>query len=180
MTKPRSIPASEWDLHKAQICTLYEEEKKTLKELVELMEENHGFHATSVMTSPRVCYYRPRLTPTNSPSQYTRQFRKWGLKKNATREAWELASLQVKKRELEGKDTEIRMNNRPVPAKKLKKAILRYADQTSQASQDLGKLSPLRTSYSDFHAHSSRQRCSGERTRHCHRSNSVSSPACGN
>lgn len=50
MSAARSIPPSEWETHKADISALYLAEKKTLVEVMKLMEDDHGFCARSVVT----------------------------------------------------------------------------------------------------------------------------------
>ena len=50
MSAARSIPPEEWEAHKADISALYLAEKKTLVEVMKLMEEDHGFCARLVVT----------------------------------------------------------------------------------------------------------------------------------
>ena len=75
----------------------------------------------------------------NSKAQYVRKLKQWRLEKNSTKDKWEFAAGQVQKRRLEGKETEVIINGRPVPAKKLKKEMARYAGCESSSERVLGK-----------------------------------------
>jgi len=61
------------------------------------------------------------------------------LEKNSTKEKWEFAAGQARKRRLEGKETEIIINGRLVSAKKLKKEMARYVDGASSSANVSGK-----------------------------------------
>ncbi|KAJ3530065.1 hypothetical protein NM208_g9489 [Fusarium decemcellulare] len=100
------IPLALWDRNKEHIRGLYLEQDKTLDELVQCMAQDHGFHA--------------------SRAQYIRRLDSWKMRKNSTKKEWEYAGALVAKRKLNGKDTEIVMGEKVVPAKKLKKELGRY------------------------------------------------------
>ncbi|KAH6613402.1 ankyrin repeat-containing domain protein [Chaetomium tenue] len=112
-TPPRRISPAEWDSHKDAISTAYL--TKTLGEVITHIGDTYGFYATK--------------------AQYVRKLKQWGLEKNSTKEKWEFAASQVQKRRLEGKDTEVIINGRPVPAKKLKKEMARYASGESSVEK---------------------------------------------
>lgn len=87
------------------------------------------------------------LDTADSKAQYVRKLKQWRLEKNSTKEKWEFAASQVQKRRLEGKETEVIINGRPVPAKKLKE-MARYASCESSLEKALGKscILPIRSS----------------------------------
>ncbi|KAF4449296.1 ankyrin, partial [Fusarium albosuccineum] len=104
MADTRRVSQNEWNLHKAVISEHYQ--NKTLAELMTLMEDRYKFRA--------------------SKAQYIRQLKKWGIEKYSTNDKWKVAAEQVQKRKLQGKETEILINGKPVPSKKLKKELTRY------------------------------------------------------
>lgn len=61
------------------------------------------------------------------------------MKKYSSKEDWKHADTLIRKRKVEGKDTEIFINGKPVSAKKLKKELGRYAWQQPHGQQSLGK-----------------------------------------
>lgn len=52
-----------------------------------------------------------------------RKLRNWGMDKNIKAQAWEHAVSLLNEREAEGKDTELRMGNKVIPVKRLKKHL---------------------------------------------------------
>jgi hypothetical protein len=46
----RRIPSAEWEKKRPIITKLYQEEKRPLKEVMEVLEREHGFTATCVLT----------------------------------------------------------------------------------------------------------------------------------
>jgi hypothetical protein len=58
--------------------------------------------------------------------QYLRRFKEWGLSKNITSEAWKVVEHRLRKRRLEGKETEVLLNGIIVDKKRLKKEISRH------------------------------------------------------
>ncbi|KAH7239769.1 ankyrin repeat-containing domain protein [Fusarium solani] len=79
----------------------------TLAEVMRLMEDEH------------------------SKAQYVRKLKNWGMEKNSTNQKWKVAAQQVQKRKLEGKETEILINGRLIPWKKLRKETARYTGSQS-------------------------------------------------
>ncbi|KAF4464467.1 hypothetical protein FALBO_8695 [Fusarium albosuccineum] len=116
MPQAPRIPKAAWEAHKDRICTLYLVEDKTLDEVIQYMEQEHGFRA--------------------SKPQYIRKLTvNWKLRKNSTKEEWEQATALVSKRQAEGKPTELMMNGLMIPSKKKKKEMNRYKpSQTQQLS----------------------------------------------
>ncbi|KAI8711507.1 Clr5 domain-containing protein [Fusarium sp. LHS14.1] len=111
MAGSRSIAPEEWESLKAIISDLYLNQKMTLSGVMRLMEDEHGFRA--------------------SKAQYVRKLKNWGMGKNSTNQKWKVAAQQVHKRKLEGKETEIVINGRLIPWKKLRKETARYANSQS-------------------------------------------------
>ncbi|RGP59080.1 hypothetical protein FSPOR_11579 [Fusarium sporotrichioides] len=113
MFRAPRIPDDQWEAHKDIIKSLYLDEKKpkTIKEIQKFMSETHQFHATE--------------------KQYIRKVTvNWKLRKNATKEEWEQASVLVLKRKAEGKLTELTIHGKIIPDKKRKKETRRYAPKS--------------------------------------------------
>jgi len=55
-----------------------------------------------------------------------RKFKQWHLEKNSTNGKWRFVAGQIQKRKFEGKDSEIFINGKMIPAKKIKKETARY------------------------------------------------------
>lgn len=71
--------------------------------------------------------------------QYTRQFGKWGFKKNAKDEEWFFVASQGVKRKRDGKDFgPVWMHGKFIPESTVRKEISRHVKLSS--SQDLGNL----------------------------------------
>ncbi|KAL5606841.1 hypothetical protein BROUX41_003218 [Berkeleyomyces rouxiae] len=88
------VPAESWENHKAVIRQLYLDERRPLKEVMQLMVERHGFRAT--------------------PKMYKTRFSQWGFAKNNTEEEVKrLLSIKFQ-RDAEGKTSEFVRNGRVV------------------------------------------------------------------
>ena len=59
-------------------------------------------------------------------SQYEARLRKWGIRKNGTRDDWKSIGRFVKMREQEGKRTVVYMYGKRISTAKAKKQISRY------------------------------------------------------
>ncbi|KAM0436787.1 hypothetical protein ACHAPT_002498 [Fusarium lateritium] len=111
MSRTARIPLALWESEKQHIHVLYLDKDKTLDELVQCMAEEHGFYATR--------------------AQYIRRLESWKMKKYSTKKEWEYVDSLVRKRKIEGKESEIIMGGKPISAKKLKKELGRYAQPGS-------------------------------------------------
>ncbi|RSL98094.1 hypothetical protein CDV31_012740 [Fusarium ambrosium] len=111
MSPAARIPLSHWEMEKEHIRALYLDQDKTLDELVKCMAEEHGFEATR--------------------AQYIRRLDSWKMRKYSTKEEWEYVHSLVRKRKLEGKESEIIMDGKPISVKKLKKELGRYGQPSS-------------------------------------------------
>ncbi|GFF65875.1 isoform 3 of ankyrin-3 [Aspergillus lentulus] len=68
-----------------------------------------------------------------SAPQYTRQFKKWGFKKNLTDEDWKFVARRRAKRKRDGKDPgEVRVHSNLIPELKVRKETARHVSLLSQ------------------------------------------------
>ncbi|UPK89666.1 hypothetical protein LCI18_000601 [Fusarium solani-melongenae] len=105
------IPSSLWEREKEHIRALYLDQDKELDELVKCMAKDHGFYATR--------------------AQYIRRLGNWKMRKYSTKEEWKYVDSLVRKRKLEGKESEIIMGGKPISVKKLKKELGRCGQPSS-------------------------------------------------
>ncbi|KAF4340615.1 hypothetical protein FBEOM_5461 [Fusarium beomiforme] len=106
MPPASKIPTALWEAQKARITELYVDQDKTLDEVIETMAES-GFNATK--------------------KQYIRKVNvNWKLQKNYTKAKWQHASALVRKRESEGKATELMIDGKIIPEKRIRKELRRY------------------------------------------------------
>ncbi|KAH6973072.1 ankyrin repeat-containing domain protein [Ilyonectria sp. MPI-CAGE-AT-0026] len=108
MFRAPRIPDVLWDRHKEQICDLYLNKNMQLKVIMDCMAKEHGFSATK--------------------AQFVRKLEVWGIKKNHTKEAWIYAEAMHQKRKREGKDSEVLIDGKLVPQKRMKKELGRYGN----------------------------------------------------
>jgi hypothetical protein len=77
--------AERWGLLKDVMARLYVDEKKKLKDIVEIMKAEYRFYASSVLIYLSNCIHRFRrmLTPLRlcSEKQYKRQFGLWNMRR---------------------------------------------------------------------------------------------------
>ncbi|KAF4466427.1 hypothetical protein FALBO_6710 [Fusarium albosuccineum] len=103
---------AQWEEQRDRIYTMYVDEDEKLDRVIERMAQEHNFHAS-----------RP---------QYIRRITVcWKMRKNSTKEEWQLAKSLVRKRKAEGKETRLSMNGKSVDSKKLKKELRRYQEPQS-------------------------------------------------
>lgn len=69
----------------------------------------------------------------NSKSQYERQFKAWGFKKNLTSTDWGDIAHRIGKRKRQGKESMIRFNDAIIASKKVKKEISRQVKPELEA-----------------------------------------------
>lgn len=76
-------------------------------------------------------------------SQYVRQFKKWGLSKNAKRQQYEFVAQRLKKRKRDGKeDSDVYINGALVDHKKLKKELSRHVTASFDCLPITGRFNP--------------------------------------
>ncbi|KAI1117737.1 Clr5 domain-containing protein [Nemania sp. NC0429] len=100
-----TMASNDWERHKATILNLYLLENAPVHRVVSYMRDNYNFVKTK--------------------AQYEYQFKKWGAKKNATKETWQGVAHQINKRR--GKHSETTLVGMPVSAEKTRRMMQRYA-----------------------------------------------------
>ncbi|KAI1357142.1 Clr5 domain-containing protein, partial [Xylaria arbuscula] len=106
---PTDLTDNDWNSYRDTIRSLYITENRKLQGPGGVMQEmstEHGFNATK--------------------AQYERRFKKWGFRKNKTKEDWEAIALKVTKRKRDNKESEVRIGGEVVLVKKLRKELSRY------------------------------------------------------
>jgi len=79
--------------------------------------------------------------PHCSKAQYIRKFKQWNFEKNSTKEKWKFIARCLKKRKLDGKESETYINGKLIPRKKVKKEVSRYYMPSTQQISDTGMIS---------------------------------------
>ncbi|KAK2787044.1 hypothetical protein FQN53_005744 [Emmonsiellopsis sp. PD_33] len=102
----RSDKAAEWEPYKAEIKQLYLIENKTKAEVIAFMKTERDFH--------------------KSPTQYQRQFEKWGFVKYSNAQEYEYMGYAIKKRKFANKDTEIDIRGKRLKSRELGKELRRH------------------------------------------------------
>ncbi|KIX00540.1 uncharacterized protein Z518_10680 [Rhinocladiella mackenziei CBS 650.93] len=109
MTTQRVVPhpsEKTWERHKATIRKLYLEENKTLDEVMRAMNASHGFVSTK--------------------SNYERRIRRWKFRKNHAAVQWKAVVRRVQSRQRSGKESNVYIDSRFVPPKKLRRKVSLY------------------------------------------------------
>ncbi|OHE97313.1 hypothetical protein CORC01_07368 [Colletotrichum orchidophilum] len=97
-----------WDCHRSIITKLYQDDKRTLKQVKQIMERDHSFYATERM-------FKTRL-------------RSWGLEKKLKEtEVWHIVQLN-REREARGKKSEFYIRNQRVRWERLVRYLVRRPD----------------------------------------------------
>ncbi|GIC91000.1 uncharacterized protein Aud_007440 [Aspergillus udagawae] len=104
---------TEWQSHRDELKALWLDQRWTLEQIQEHMSQRHSFR--------------------KSAPQYTRQFKKWGFKKNLTDEDWKFVAHRREKRKRDGKDAgDVRVHGNLIPEPKVRKETARHASLLSQ------------------------------------------------
>lgn len=74
----------------------------------------------------------------DSKAQYVRQFKKWGFGKNSTTEEWKFIARRIRKRALEGKESETYIRGELATNKKIKKEISRHVPPSFENGRNSG------------------------------------------
>jgi hypothetical protein len=61
-----------------------------------------------------------------SKAQYELHFKKWGFRKNRTKDEWRAVDQKIEKRKREHKESEVYIDGILIESKKVKKSTLRY------------------------------------------------------
>lgn len=134
MTKRRagssSIPDEEWERHKEEIVSLYR--NSTRKRVMQLMSEGHGFHARYGSLVSLLHEISTNDPLTFSESQYTRVFKKWGLRRYSNARDWKRIDRCIRKRRSKGKASNVILYGNPISQDKLEKEIARNVSFTDR------------------------------------------------
>lgn len=128
----RKIPEAEWLVHKEEIHFLYLTENKSREEVMTVMEKSHGFRARCADDRRLIIDLTGFANCCNSKAQYIRKFEQWDFKKNSTDAKWKFIAQKSQKRTLEGKESDIYLDGKLVPRKKVKKEISRHTPPSWQ------------------------------------------------
>ncbi|MCJ1342795.1 hypothetical protein MMC31_000984 [Peltigera leucophlebia] len=107
----------DWAPHEAEIKDRYLVQDLSLEGLMRYMKERHNFRA--------------------SKAQYETQLKKWDFRKNMTSKEWDYTILHIRKRKLDGKESDVYFNGSKVPEKKLKKQMSRHFPLTQDQVFDM-------------------------------------------
>ncbi|KUL86471.1 hypothetical protein ZTR_08099 [Talaromyces verruculosus] len=105
-----TIPDETWEEHKGDIVSLYQ--SSTLESVMQLMSERHGFHA--------------------SKNQYTRMFKKWGIRRYSNVRDWRKIDRCIRKRRSQGKASNLILYGNLISQDKLEKEIARNVSFTDR------------------------------------------------
>ncbi|KAG2026999.1 hypothetical protein GB937_000735 [Aspergillus fischeri] len=104
---------TEWQRHRDELKALWLDQRWTLGQIQEHMAQRHSFR--------------------KSAPQYTRQFKKWGFKKNLTDEDWKFVARRREKRKRDGKVAgDVRVHGNLIPEPKVRKETARHVSLLSQ------------------------------------------------
>ncbi|KAF7862577.1 hypothetical protein EAF04_007450 [Stromatinia cepivora] len=105
--------AEDWERQRATFTQLYIVQDKCLKEVIKIMEDEHGFRAT--------------------PRQYKRRIEQWKLDKNIKENDMRVILRKDLKRKREGKKSEFRISDRDVEPQK----IQRFAQRNKMTEESI-------------------------------------------
>jgi len=118
-SRPRHIPPSEWNRWKDTILAL--RRGKTLKEVMALMRDIHGFSARYSITAPYPAIFS-RITPCLSQSQYETQLNVWENRKNLKADEWADILMIIDKLDSRYETCRVLVSGHPVPAARIERA----------------------------------------------------------
>ncbi|KAM0199502.1 hypothetical protein ACHAPI_003264 [Fusarium lateritium] len=118
----RRIPSAEWEKKRPVITKLYQEEKRPLKEVMEVLEREHGFTATNSFGFLDV---NRKIDQFGSVKMYKSRIWKWGLDKKLKSDEV-LAILILKtERDAQGKTSEFTIRGQPVDLDNINRYVRR-------------------------------------------------------
>ncbi|GAB1315418.1 hypothetical protein MFIFM68171_05628 [Madurella fahalii] len=101
------MASARWEPHRTEILRLFVSEGKSLKEVIAILEQTRGFHA--------------------SKAQYERKLREWGIRKNRMRNRdWFLIAQRIARRREQNKDSEVYIDGVQCPPSKVRKETARH------------------------------------------------------
>jgi hypothetical protein len=134
------VTETDWEKYRETIRILYLTENRRLEGpdgVMDAMKTQHNFEQSYVR---RPDFHVTTLLRLLRKGQYERHFRLWSFKKNSTQATWKAIAKEVRKRQLDGKDSEIYLDGALVPPKKRKKQLQRYSNICSPPSSTQCKL----------------------------------------
>ncbi|VUC24897.1 unnamed protein product [Clonostachys rosea] len=102
MPRPPLKSKDAWDTQKERIRSLYVAKGYTLSQTIKEMRETHGFDATQ--------------------REYVKRLKSWEMFKNARMQDWK----HVRDRDLDKKDTRVRISGKDVRRERIERATRRY------------------------------------------------------
>lgn len=127
----RYIMEDLWEYHKDVMRQQFLTEDKTLREVMEFMNDTHNFHAR--YSPVRRLSKWPRITDfAGSKAQYERWFKKWKFHKNRKSRDWKSASRIIEKRKRDGKESDLYIDGVLISKKRICKETSRHNFQTIQ------------------------------------------------
>lgn len=132
MTKRRAgtIPDETWEKHKGDILSFYQ--SSTLESVMQLMSERHKFHARHGSSVSLLHKINTNYPLTSSKSQYTRMFKKWGIRRYSNVRDWRKIDRCIRKRRSKGKASNVILYGHPISQDKLEKEIARNVSFTDR------------------------------------------------
>jgi hypothetical protein len=104
-------------------------EDKTLKEVMEFMNDTYNFCARySLFSRHSKCSHLAELV--DSKAQYERQFRKWKFRKNRKDPEWKFVHHRVEKRKRGGKESDVYIDGVLIAKKKICQETSRHNHPT--------------------------------------------------
>ncbi|KAJ5352186.1 hypothetical protein N7452_001160 [Penicillium brevicompactum] len=123
LNKEKEETEEAWGRHREELKSLWLEKRLTMKQVQDYMSQMHNFW--------------------KEEHQYSRQFKKWGFKKNQKKEEWMFVASRGEKRKRDGKDFgPVRMHGQLIPEPKVRKEISRHVSLSSQYFGDLDPKTP--------------------------------------
>ncbi|KAF2034882.1 hypothetical protein EK21DRAFT_107515 [Setomelanomma holmii] len=108
----RAAEASLWETHKSTIHELYMVKETPLKEVVRILDTQHGFKRTK--------------------AQYERNFIVWGWRRKLKADEWKSIGQQVEKRKADGKlVSDLQIQGIHIPRNKIQRGLWRHQFQTT-------------------------------------------------
>ncbi|KAH8708466.1 Clr5 domain-containing protein [Phaeosphaeriaceae sp. PMI808] len=108
----RAAEASLWETHKSTIHDLYMVKETTLKEVMRILDTQHGFMRTK--------------------AQYERNFIGWGWRRKLKADEWKSIGQQVEKRKADGKlVSDLHIQGIHMPRNKIQRGVKRHQFQTT-------------------------------------------------
>ena len=106
-----------WGPHRPLITEKFLVEKWSLKHIMEYMQEEERFSARYAFQHAT----RQTLLTIDSKSEYERQLRAWGCRKNSTQDIWKFVSQRLKEREAQGKQSDVYFHGNMIDTTKVQR-----------------------------------------------------------